>query len=255
MRHVTLLARTGRWQLLAGAGDGGTVLGERSNAPRLVDVSFAAVPLLWACTKVAAGRWMVEQLEVPSLCVRQTGEVGWRADAIASSPDGRRVVLLRGDGQDGLWLGPQPGWTLLPCSTSPDAASRLAWIEERRLAFESAQRRLCTLDLESGDLETGPSGAWPAAAPRSGRWFAISAGHPVALPLSPRGALEPQPLAGFDVAHPTSLRASCDGQVLTWTEPRLWFGIDTYVQSSGQQRTRLGRAGDALVAVGGSYEI
>lgn len=256
MVYLTFYARDDVWQVFQGTDDLVKPIGERRDPPRLADFCAGLHANLWICGSQRDGNhWFVEKLSLPGLIVEQTIDLGWRANAIAVAPDEERMVLLRsGTGEEpGLWLWSRPTWK--PLTATPDFSSRLAWIDESKIAYENRDRRLNVIDVETEEITTGVPGHWPRAAQRSDQWYAVSGGAVVAFSTSEPGPIEPGPVEGIAFGRVTSLQVTHDGQVFTWTEPRFWFGNKSFVQKRNGRRRRLRQLEDGELAVIGPYEL
>ena len=183
---------------------------------------------------------------------------GGRLQAIAVSPDGSRVAAVEIPselrGVPALWLRDGAGWQRVPTGPQPDISTRLAWLEPSRLAYESADRRLVLLDLQSGQHEVGPVGSCPVAAPDRREWYAIVGGRVMTFAWQRPFASPPAALGGFRLGQVATLRVTRDGQVLAWTEPRLALRTRGYLQFGGRRRVRFRALEQGNGAVIGPYD-
>jgi hypothetical protein len=109
------------------------------------------------------------------------------------------------------------------------------------------------IDLTDGSIRSGGAGCCPAAAVSSGRWFAVQNDVIVAfMDIDP--AYGPDPDRGFSPRrHPSTLRATTDGEVLSWIEPRGLYKTRCIVQARGGRRIRVRQADGGLAAVVGPF--
>jgi hypothetical protein len=261
MGYLTLYARADRWQILGGIGDTAQPVGERGDPPSPADFAAGLTPHLWMCgSNRGESHWFVERLRLPDLVIEEQSDLDGRVGAMAVAPDGERIVVLRRPAGEppSIWLRSKNGskneWKALGAA-APDLSSRLAWIDSTRIAYETRERRLGVIDVETGATAIGPAGHWPQAAQRTDRWYAIRGGRPVAFRIADRDLARPEPIDGFTFGRVTSMYVTHDGEAITWTEPRLIFGVKTYVQQRARRWQRLRRLEDGLVAVMGPYEL
>jgi len=129
----------------------------------------------------------------------------------------------------------------------------VAWTGSRQLAYEASDRRLCVIDMASGAHQLGPTGRNPAAALAAREWYAVVGTQAMRFPVTAPFAAEPVPLEGFSVDDPASLRFTHDGNVCTWTEPKVLYESRGYVQAKGGERIRMRALDDGIGAVIGPY--
>src|SRR4029453_6280926 len=140
---------------------------------------------------------------LPDLSVEQTVELAWRADAIAVAPDGERIVLLQSGTGEGprLWLWSKSDSKSL--AAAPDLSTRLAWIDESKIAYENRERQLCLIDAETGETTFGLPGHWPRAAQRTDQWYAITGTAAVAFSIHDSGHTKPGRIEGISFGRVT----------------------------------------------------
>ena len=253
--YLTFYARTDRWQILEGIGETGKVVADRLQPPVLVDFAPLVSPWMWTCvTKGADSLTLIERIRVRTLHVEETHELDRPVQAIACAPDGRLAFLQYGTTeQTQLRIRSEAEWSVVETVMHPDLSSRLAWIDDSRIAFENVERRLSVIDLDSGRTTVGPPGTFPTAAAGADRWFAIADGEVIAFDLDDRDLERPTPVARLAARRPTSLRVTHDGEVFVWTEPRLVFGTRSMVQRPPGRSHRMRELEDGLTAVMGPY--
>lgn len=258
MGYLTFYARTDRWQIFRGVGESGELLGARFDAPYLVDVASALDPSLWVCVSCQhRKRWYLERLGLPGLRVEESIELEGRVDALTCAPDGRRLALLESSHDEGprIRIRGEEGWSLPKTASPPDLSSRLAWLDRSKIAYESRERRLCVVDLDSGEIRVGIPGRSPVAAQRAGRLYAVAGSRAVAFGVEDRELSEPARVEGLRMGRVSSLWVTHDGEVFTWRAPRFWFGTKLYAQARRGRRQRLRRLEDGLTAVLGPYAL
>lgn len=196
-------------------------------------------------------------MKLPSLSREHLAWNGGRVGALASAPDGRRVVALElpsdTSEQPALWLWDGNSWNAVKQQVISDISSKLAWLDGTRIVYESVNRQLTILDLATGHIEIGPSGCCPAAAGDIREWYAISNGRVVRFPFELSFTNPPTALDGFDFGNVTTLRVTRDGNVFTWTEPRWGYRSKGYIQQRGPSRKRFRLIDEGIGAVLGPF--
>lgn len=259
MEYLTFVSRKGVWQLYQGVGDQGVPVAQGQASLSVQDMSAAAQPWLWLCGQAGGGRGAVHKLALPDLRGEAITWSGSRVGAVASTADGERAVALElpaAPSQQArllLWSGDH--WQPLRLSAFPDVSSKVAWLDERRIVYESGQRRLVVADVLTGESHAGPRGSWPASASLRGEWYAVVDAQVVVFPSRDPFQDSPTRLAGFDFGHVTTLRVSQDGQVCSWTQPRFLYRSKGYVQRRGERRARFRALDDGIGAVIGPYSL
>lgn len=260
MDYLTLVLEPRTWSLYRGVGSAGELLRQRLDPPVVSGMSPANTPLLWICGPNSdSDRPFVGSLRLSDLSTRFFDWDGGRIGAIASSPDGQEAVALALPSAPAdrprLWLW-NGTWNAI-AEIAPDISSRLAWLEEKRIVYESAARRLVVLDLGSGSADVGPVGFYPAAATDLREWYAVSEGRVSCFSFE-RPFQQPQAaVQGFAFREVATLRVTRDGRVFSWTEPRFGLRSKGYIQEGGRRRQRF-RAIDNGVAIGavlGPYDL
>lgn len=259
MEYATFIGRGQTSQVYRGIGADGPLLGELSHAFPLHDFSAAGRALLWVCGYAADGRGtFVERLTLPSMHREQITWRGGRVGALVTNRDGQQAVALElpqdTAGRPALWWWHGSGWIAAPDQVIPDISSRLAWLDGSRVVFESAQRRLCVLDLDGGKTEQGPISYYPAAAADIQQLYAISQGQVVCFPFMHLFDSPPAILHGFSFRHVTTLRVTHCGNVFTWTEPRFIYRSRGYIQRRGHCRMRFQPIDKAVGGVIGPFD-
>jgi hypothetical protein len=251
MRYLTFVSVGGRWCLREDLR--GAVITYRDAAPRVQDIGAAVTPVLWlSCDDGAVYRLTLPALASPER-VPWDGE---RIGALACSPDGTRALVVEHDGgapRLRMWDG--SAWQHVTVGVPPDVSSKVAWVDDTRIAFESSNRRLVVLDTVTGAEEEGPPGCCPAAAPSAARWYAIADGRPVTFPTRDAFAGSAAPVEDFRIRRPTSLSVTTDGEVCAWTEPRALYRVRAYVQRRGGRRRRFRERERGVAAVIGPYDV
>jgi hypothetical protein len=257
---VTFHARDDTWLLFDGVGVDGCLLGRRSNPPMLIDFGISSELELWACCSSGTpAESVIERIRIPDLVAERFTTPQMRLSAIATSTDAQQIAALQVPNASGefpaLWVWSGQTWHRLPCEVNPDVSSRLAWIDNRRIAFESSMRHICVLDLELETVDIGSVGCCPAAAPDVGQWYAVRSKRVVAFDVNRRTNWTHTDVEGIQFGQVTSLRVTRDGEVFSWTEPRLWFGSKTYIQQHGRRRIPHRKLKHGLWVVLGPYEF
>jgi hypothetical protein len=260
MGYVTFVDLQGRWRLYRGVGDAGEILCDLNDATPLHDLSAAREPILWVCSQSSSSNQetSVQRVTLPALSSEPVAWNRGRVGALAAAPDGRQVVALElpseTSQQPALWLWDGNYWKGIKQQVISDISSKLAWLDDARIVYESTDRRLTILDLVSGETEIGPSGCCPAAAADIREWYALSSGRVVTFPFEQSFSNPPTALAGFDFGNVTTLRVTRDGNVFTWTEPRWGYRSKGYLQERGQARKRFPPLDEGIGAVLGQFE-
>jgi len=259
MAYLTFIGRGQTMRLYRGVGTKGDVLVERAAAAPVQAFSSAVEPILWVSGRDADGdRTTIERVALPALIEERIEWGGGRVGALAASPDGGRVaaVELPDDIGDRPRLRHWDGiaWQAVATTPDPEISSKLAWLDDQRVVYESSERRLTVVDLGSGRTDVGPPGRLPAAASVAGEWYAVSGDRVVRFGMG--GPPEaPTPVEDFDFRDVASLFVTHDGQVFTWIEPGMLHRLKGYVQRRGQRRKRLSAIDDGIGAVLGPYDL
>jgi hypothetical protein len=254
MGYVTFVDLKGKWRLYRGVGAEGDLINELDSATLLHDLSSARDPLLWVCGQTSAS---IQRVKLGDLSSEDMNWSGGRVGALASAPDGQQCVVLELPSD----VGPQPtlrmwngsSWMQIHTNVMPDISSRLAWLEESRIVYESLERRLTILNFVSGATEVGPAGCCPAAAAGMREWYAISAGRVLRFPFE-KSFANLTTLDEFNFGNVTTLRVTSDGNVFTWTEPKWGYRSKAYFQERGKRRKRFRLIDDAIGAVLGPFD-
>jgi hypothetical protein len=262
MKYATFLVSDNKWMLFEGVGLEGKLLGEITEPPGPIDFSLTLSSALWVCHIPGDGKNSVlRRLKLPELSVEHSFEVEKRLVAIAAAPDGRKIVALEIPQIPGqlpsLVLRDGHGWSTLSNEAVPDVSSRPVWIDERRIAFETAGRDLAICDPETGKITSGRPGRCPAAASLINRWYAVQEGQVkefVAVAVGD-GKEPGASVSGFDFGEVTSLRTTLDGEVFTWTEPKVGLGNEWYIQQRDQKRIRCDIKAHEVCAVLGPLDF
>jgi hypothetical protein len=241
--YLTFVAANQRWTLRVGVGIDGPIAAAINGAP-VRDLSAPLDRSLWLLLAAASGSGTdIVRLSIPRMETARVAPPPGRLDRLAVTPAGTRIAALElPSGLDDLprlWLGEHETWRPLSEVPTPDISSHLAWLDQSRLAMESSDRRLCVVNVDSGQSEIGPPGCCMAAATLSGSWYALVDGQVAGLPIqapfeNPRFAPE-----GFSFASVSSLHVTQDGRVFTWTEPLVAHRLRAYVQEQGRKRMRV----------------
>lgn len=239
--YVTFVHARGKWSLHPGVGDADEPLATGRLDEQAADVDAATAPAVWL-----AGRDSVHRLDVARGAFDRIPWEGDRLGAITSSPDGDEAIVLDAGARLYRWRGEE--WEPLEVAPAPDVSSKLAWLEGTTLVYESIERVLRRIDLDTRRVAPGVPGSNPAAARSAGDCFAISGGRAV------RGT-DSVADAGFDARNPTTLRVSDDGAVLTWTQPRLLYQSKAFVQERGRPRKRFRALDRGIGGVFGPYDL
>lgn len=258
--YVTLIGQAQVWRLYQDIGITGELLIERENELQLIDLSGAQEPIVWLCGKSFSSQEMIiQKLHILDLSLERITWPGGRIGALTSTLDGRRAVILElaADPTQSprLWLWNDGSWSAIAGQVTPDISSKLACLDESRIVFESIDRRLTILNLDTKSVEIGPPACCPASASDIREWYAISRGRVVRFPYEQSFRHTPTMHKGFDFSHVTTLRVTRDGQVFTWTEPRSLYRSKGYIQKLGRRRKRFPQIDNGVGAVLGPYSL
>jgi len=259
MGYVTFVDLKGEWRLYRGVGDEGELINDLKAATPLHDLAAAHDPILWVCSQSSGSQQTsIQRVQLPALSREHLAWDGGRVGALAGAPDGRQAVALELPSdinqQTALRLWDGDSWNAVEHQVIPDISSKLAWLDGARIVYESMERRLTILDLVSGQVEIGPAGCCPAAAWDIREWYAISSGRVVRFPFGQSFSHPPTALDGFNFGNVTTLRVTRDGNVFTWTEPRLWYRSKAYIQQRGASRKRFRLIDEGIGAVLGPFD-
>lgn len=258
MGYLTFICNGPKWDLYQGIGSEGELLKEWHDQMRVRAFDAGEKPILWIC----GGSNMqetkrIQRIILPDLLIEELSWNGARIGAIACAPEGERAVVIelptRVAEQPRIWLWQSRVWERIETEVTPDISSKLAWLDSERVVFEADSRRLVILDLESRRIETGPAGCCPTAARKIGEWYGIHKGLVMRFSFQEQMNNDPQRLTGFSFGRVTFLRATNDGQVFTWKEPRFLYRYKGYVQKSGHRRKRFPMIDRGVGAVIGPY--
>ena len=254
MGYITFIDLKGKWRLYRGTGAEGELIKELDPAMALHDLSAAHGPLLWVCGQTSGS---IQRVKLDDLSREDVNWTGGRVGAIAGAPDGQRCVALELPSDVGrqttlqLWNG--SSWTIVQTNLIPDISSKLAWLDGSKIVYESVERKLTILDLDSGQTEVGPAGCCPAAAAGIREWYAISAGRVLRFPFEKSFANQTT-VDEFNFGNMTTLRVTGDGNVFTWTEPKWGYRSKGYFQERGKPKKRFGILDEAIGAVLGPFD-
>jgi len=259
MGYVTFVNQQRTWGLYRGIGGDGELLSELNDALALHDLSAAHQPILWVCSQSSGSENVsIQRVKLPALSSESIAWNGGRVGALASAPDGEQAVTLElpsdTDEQPRLWLWDGHSWNAVEGRVAPDISSKLAWLDETRIVYESVDRLLTVLDLDTGQVEIGPPGCCPAAAGDLREWYAISNGRVARFPFEQSFRHPPASLDGFTFGNVTTLRVTRDGEVFTWTEPRFGYRSKGYIQQRGQLRKRFQQGDEGIGAALGPFD-
>lgn len=254
--YVTFVEDGSGWRLIDGIGIDGEPLLVASHQERALDASPAARPVVWVCGEEPRNQApVVLQISLDGLRQERLPSPG-RITAIASSPDGTSAAVLRMPESPPdmpelhYWAG--DAWAPIECSPAPDISTGVAWLPERRVAFESSDRRLCVVSLRDGSVALGPAGSMPRVSAKS--LFALCRQRLVRFELSAPFSRAPEPVGSFARAGVVRFSITRDEAVCSWSEARVLYRSRAYVQRSGQRRRRLHVREGALVAVMGPFD-
>jgi hypothetical protein len=256
--YATFVSDISGWVIYRGIGTTGAVLGRRQRAGQVQDFCSTST---FAFASVGAGPDItsVMRIDLPELSIMPVDWSGGRIGALASSPEGNSVAVLALPGtasdQPAIFVRDLGGsWGRVESALRPDVSSRLAWIGPHHLAFESQQRTIAVIDLTDGSIRSDGVGCCPAAAVSSGRWFAVQNDVIVTFMDIDPSYRPADPDRGFSPRHhPSTLRATIDGEVLSWNEPRGLYKTRCIVQARGQRRIRVRQADGGLGTVIGPF--
>ena len=257
MGYLTFVSVRREWRLhqdLRGA-----VVSVRDSAPQVHDLSAASTPVLWlSCLGDDGVGRVIYRLSLPELASPE--RIPWegeRIGALACSPNGTRAVVVEvGDSvraQPRLRMWDGSSWQHVDARAQPDISSGLAWLDHARIAYETRERRLLLLDVETGAHALGPPGCCPAAATRAAAWYAVVEGRVAALGIDEAFSGPPAPVEGFRFRTVSSLAFTQDAEVCSWTEARALHRHRAYVQRRGHRRRRFHERERGAGAVIGPY--
>jgi hypothetical protein len=252
--YLTFFAGPEEWRVHQGIGTAGPVLSRRKPVFPVADFSASYQPHFWVC-----GNEQVKCFDFAELVERPVPAPTGRLTAVAAAPEQVAAVALQAPSthRDSVKIlrGDASGWTTLQASAAPDISSRLAWIDQQHIAYESAERLLCVHDMKNGEIQKGPPGAAPASAAGSDKWFAIVAGRIVEFPVNDPFAKEAVPVTGYDFEKPQRLWPSQDGAVFTWIEPFRLYRNRGFIQAHGKKAIEIRDWSEAPVFVAGPYVL
>jgi hypothetical protein len=256
--YITVSGQPQAWQLCRGIGRDGELLMQRENEVQLVDLSGAQEPFIWVCGKsIGDQEIVIQRIHLIDLSVERIPWSGSRVGALACAPDGTRAATIElpaeGDLQPRLWLWNGEAWSAIPSERTPDISSKLAWLDDTQLAFESAERRLAILNLRTSHVEVGPPGCCPAAASDIREWYAIANGCAIGFSGERPFGRTTNIGKHFNFGHVTTLRVTRDGKVFSWTEPHSLYRQRGYIQKRGEQRRDFPQLENGVGAVLGPY--
>lgn len=252
--YLTFFAGPEEWRIHQGIGTAGPVLSRRKPVFAVADFSASDQQHFWVC-----GNEQVKCFDFTNLAERPLPAPTGRLTAVAAAPEQVAAVALQAPAthRDSVKIlrGDAFGWTPLQLSAAPDISSRLAWIDQQHLAYESAERLLCVHDMKNGEIQKGPPGAAPASGAGTGKWYSIVAGRIVEFPVNDPFAKEGIPVTGYDFDKPQRLWPSHDGAVFTWVEPFRLYRNRGFIQAHGKQAIELRDWSEAPVFVAGPYVL
>lgn len=236
--YLTFFSVRGGWVVHEGIGDHGPAVGRLPGAPPATYLAQTVTGQLWAA--VGAITTAVERIAVPALDREPLPAPGARIGALAVAPGGGQALVTalpsEAHGEVRLLRWEPPRWSAVAVTTRPHISSGLAWLDEERVVFESAGRRLTLLDLGTGRTEEVAAGSLPAAAPAAGTWYAVTAGRVVAFPYAPPF----RPAApDFRCRTVSRLSVTPDGAACLWTEPAPMYRVRGFAQRLGGRRVRV----------------
>ena len=236
------------------------MLARRSHPRALIDFGTGTDPVLWMCRPdYDSPGTFLERVRLPGLVPERVATLNAKLSAIAVSSDGQRIVAIKISPVEGrtpdfmLWDG--KNWSQVPSEVKPDISSRLAWIDDHSIAFESQARNLSILNLNTGVSEQGPTGCCPTRATDLRRWYGLCGGRALAFNADEKKRWESTGVEEFRIKNATSLSVTADGEVFTWTEPRFWFGSRTFIQKRGQVRICHHKLKEGTWAVLGPFKM
>jgi hypothetical protein len=261
MEYLTIILQPRLWLVYGGVGVQDNLLGRREVTSSVVDMCAAQPPVLWICGRKEEEGYFVERLNLPGLTSEPVTWNQGRIGAITAASNGRGAVVLslpeNRSAEPRLWLWSGTTWTAIETAIVPDISSKLAWIADERLVYESVNRSLVVLDLASGRVESGPSGFYPVAASDIREWYAIHEEQVVRFPVAQPFEQLPMPVEGFSFGAVGALRVTRDGRIFSWAEPRFGLRSKGYLQERNGRRLRFRFIdnGAALGAVVGPYAL
>jgi hypothetical protein len=260
MEYFTLVCAPDSWRVYRGIGSDSPPIAERREPTWLVDFDTGRSPVVWVAGH--AGRPEDGRVWRGGLFDLDVEQVPWergRVGALACSPDARRALVLRVPDAIGeeaqLWCWNGGSWDRVESDPTPDVSTKLAWLEDESVVYESAGRQLVVLDMATGGADVGPTGSRPACARAAREWMAVSGGRVLRFAFDAPFA-HPEVVTDFDVGEVGALRLSDDGRVCTWSEPHAPKRSTGYVQERGAKRGRFSAIDDgrAVGAAVGRYE-
>lgn len=244
MGYATFLAGADSWVLYPGIGVTQAPIVERKAPFRAVDFSIGT-GWIWVC-----GERSVCRVDLPTLDTEHISFAG-RAGAIGSAPDRARVAVVAlpdspNEKPQLLWWD-KNNWQKV--NAELDISSKVAWIDENLIAFESVDRRLCVVDTANDSVRSGPPGFYPAAAHVNRSWFAVVQERLVRFPVTGAFDSPPVPVPDFDCRNPVQVWLTADGQVCTWKQPKALYRTSGYYQMKGSPPQRFPEIDESLGAI------
>ena len=240
--YLTFVSVRREWRLHEDLG--GSLLAVHGSAPQIHDLSAASKPVLWlSCLGNEGVARSIYRLALPGLSSPEP--IPWdgeRIGAIACSPDGTRAVVVevrdsvRAQPRMRVWDG--GSWQHVETDAHPDISSKVAWLDDARIAYETHERRLLLLDMETGAHSVGPPGCCPAPATEAAAWYAVVRGRVSAFRVDNAFSAPPAPVERFRFGTVSSLAVTRDGEVCSWTEPRALHRHRAYMQRRDHRRRR-----------------
>ena len=254
--YVTFVEEGSGWRLIDGVGVDGEPLLVATLNERALDAGAAERPVLWVCGEETGGcRHVVLRISLDDLRQERLPSPG-RITAIAPCQDGSQAVALRMPESPAevpqlvYWDGDE--WVLIESRTTPDISSGVAWLPERRIAFESSDRRLCVVSLRDGSVDAGPVCSVPRVSARS--LLALRGQRLVRFELSAPFSRAPEGLGSFVASGVVRFSITRDEAICSWRETRPLYRSREYVQRSAEARRRLVVREGALVVVMGPFD-
>lgn len=252
--YVTFVAAQDEWRVYRAVGTAGSIISRRNAVFPVFDFSAARQPYFWV-----SGNEQVKCYDFAKLAEVSLPAPEGRITAVAAGPDQFTAVALRipstPDASVTLLRGDASGWSPLKCNVTPDISSRLAWINRRYIAYESASRFLCVLDVDTGQAQAGPPGSSPTGQADGAAWYAIVAGQIVRFPTQDPFRADPVPVGAYDLKNPQRFWVSNDGSVFTWIEPFRLYRNRGFVQQQGKKALEIADWSDSPVFVAGPYSL
>ena len=244
MGYKTFVARSDAWILYPDIGVAGSPIAEQRTPFSAVDFSIGS-EWIWIWDEGSVCR--LDLLTLAAQHIPFEGRVG----AVGGAPDGNRAaaIALPGSQSETPRLVWWDGFSWERVEAEPDISSKVAWLGDDRIAFESADRRLAVADLGNRSVRLGPQGSNPVAAHEADSWFAIVGGKLVRFPAT--GSFD-RPAAGadgFDPQNPVRLWFTPDAQVCTWKQPKILYRTTGHYQVKGKTSQRFPEIDEALGAV------